>query len=266
MKLKVNEKQPIQLPYNDDEYETPVHRWMWVRRFIGATVLVTLLVHLFSSLGNNLVQECFVSDYSINQNKKAHTILQTGFPPLENVTGLSIEPQTAAAVAFSPDPSIKSQISTNNIFTDGKGESWWDRLFGKRHVHLKNVQLPVIMMQDDLEASLSICATKREKFKKVPAIPDMKHCTAQVDLRLDQTQVDEDSQFGVLEWIPESVIVLQKSQVYWLVVKTTSESFRWVYAANGISQYGVARETSEGWELSLESDPVPSAMIIVEEH
>lgn len=271
-------KGDIEKQQQQEEDNTPVvhNRWMWVRRFILCIILITLFMQSLAPIYFD--EEIFIADtvsektvVALDNKQKSHIVLHTGFPPLENISGLPIVPGKSAAAAFSPNPSSNvKQIDLNHAKIEGGGESWWDRLFPNRHVHLVNVQLPVVPLSKSntdgvVEATLSICASKKQRFGLGrPQIPDMKKC---VETTLVKSEpLDEEESFGVLEWVPEVTIVLQKSKVYWLVVQTPSEPFNWVYSQSGTNSYGTAYETEVGWEFKLEGEPIPSAMIMVEDH
>ncbi|KAI7890612.1 uncharacterized protein EV154DRAFT_421746 [Mucor mucedo] len=200
--------------------------------------------------------------------QKSHIVLHTGFPPAGNVSGLAITPGKAAATAFSPNPASSSvkHMDREHMTTTG-GESWWDRLFPNRHVHLVNVQLPVTTVTNTtvVEASLSVCGSKKQRFGLGrPQVPDMDACVETALVKSDRE--DEEDVFNVLEWTPEKTIVLQKSKLYWLVVQSPSVPFQWVNSELGINGYGTAVETEAGWEFKLEGEPIPSAMVVVEDH
>lgn len=242
------------------------NRWKWVRRGILSVVIMGLVVHTFSPLCQ---QE---DEFFIQQEKqqKSHIVLHTGFPPAANVSGLTITSRKAAATAFSPNPASSSvkHISKEHMTLVRNGESWWDRLFPNRHVHLVNVQLPVTTLTvngTEVEATLSVCGSKKQHFGLGrPQVPDMDSCVETAVVKSDKE--DEEDAFGVLEWIPEKTIVLQKSKLYWLVVQAPSNPFQWVNSELGINGYGTAVETEAGWEFKLEGEPIPSAMVVVEDH
>jgi hypothetical protein len=245
------------------EDNTPHHRWMWVRRFVLSIILVTLFMQTFYFEKED--QDMFISTAAVTKsNNKARIILHTGFPPPDNISGLSIVPGKAAATAFSPNPTSFKEIKMDRATSNGEG--WWDRLFPNRHVHLVSVQLPVVSTNHSVvQGTLSICASKRERFGLgKPQIPDLNKCVNTVSVKTDD--VDPDDNFGVLEWNPEATIVLKKSKMYWLVVQADSEPFSWIYAQGGSNQYGTAFETEAGWEFKLEGEPIPSAMVMVEDH
>ncbi|KAI8643383.1 hypothetical protein BD408DRAFT_414813 [Parasitella parasitica] len=268
--MKLDEKRSIeeQIYMEEEDNAHHQHRWMWVRRFILSIILITCFMQSFYYV-NDDKQDIFISTTTdITQNSKnSHIVLHTGFPPTQDVSGLSVEYGKAAATAFSPNPSsTKKHIDMKHLQTSG--ESWWDRLFPNRHVHLVSVQLPVVGKKTNFaNATLSICASKRSKFgPNSHDIPDLTKCVNSVSV---QTQdVDEEDLFGVLEWVPDMTIVLNKSKMYWLVVQAPSPdaAFEWVYAEGGSNQYGTAYETEIGWELKLEGEPIPSAMLMVEDH
>lgn len=248
------------------------NRWMWVRRFILCIILITLFMQSLAPIYFENDQDIFIAnDISINkESQKSHIVLHTGFPPSENVSGLPIYSGKAAATAFSPNPASNSvkQIDMKHTLIIG-GESWWDRLFPNRHVHLVSVQLPVAPLVKNangtVEATLSICASKKQRFGLGrPQIPDMSSCVETALVKSDAE--DAEDLFGVLEWTPEVTIVLQKSKLYWLVVQAPSNPFNWVNSEGGTNGYGTAFETEAGWEFKLDGEPIPSAMVMVEDH
>jgi hypothetical protein len=262
--MKLNEKHnSIEEQILSEQDNTP-HRWMWVRRFILSIILVTLFMQTFYF--DKEEQDIFISTTAISSKStnKPRIILHTGFPPPDNISGLSIVPGKAAATAFSPNPTSFKEINMDHAAQNG--ESWWDRLFPSRHVHLVSVQLPVVSTnKTSVQGTLSICASKRERFGLgKPQVPDLQKCVNTVSVTSDD--IDQDDSFGVLEWNPEVTIVLKKSKMYWLVVQAESEPFSWVYAQGGSNQYGTAFETETGWEFKLEGEPIPSAMVMVEDH
>lgn len=253
--------------------EPPVvnNRWVWVRRFIMCIVLITLLMQTLAPIYFDN-EDIFISDISMNmENQKSRIVLHTGFPSAVNISGLAIVPGKSAATAFSPNPAstFVKQIDMKHTAVTG-GEGWWDRLFPNRHVHLVNVQLPVTTFIKDVnatvvEAKLSICASKKQRFGLGrPQVPDMENCVETVLVK-SETEDPEDL-FSVLEWTPEVTIVLQKSKLYWLVVQAPSVPFLWVNSEMGVNNYGTAVETDAGWEFKLEGEPIPSAMVMVEDH
>ncbi|GAA5808518.1 hypothetical protein MFLAVUS_001909 [Mucor flavus] len=269
------EKQPVAL-YTDQETvsSSSNNRWMWVRRFIVCIILITLFMQSLAPIYLDSEQDIFIAtDVDQTETKKSHIVLHTGFPPTENVSGLSIFAGKAAATAFSPNPDSSAntkRIDMKHAFVDGSGESWWDRWFPNRHVHLVSVQLPVVPLVKNgtsgiVEATLSICASKKQRFGiGRPQVPDMSKCVETAALKSDAEESDDP--FSVLEWLPEVTIVLQKSKLYWLVVQTPSEPFKWVNSEGGSNQYGTAYETENGWEFKLDGELIPSAMVMVEYH
>lgn len=268
------EKQALAL-YTDEEVETvPVvqNRWMWVRRFMACIILITLFMQSLAPIYLDTEEEIFVVNSEkkeTSSKEKSHIVLHTGFPPTENVSGLTIYAGKSAATAFSPNPDSPDvrQIGLEHAKIRS-GESWWDRLFPNRHVHLVSVQLPVASIQRNgtiVEATVSICASKKQSFGiGRPQVPDMEKCVETVGLKSDAEEADD--LFSVLEWLPEVTIVLQKNKVYWLVVQTQNEPFKWVNAEAGLNRYGTAYETENGWEFKLDGEPIPSAMVMVENH
>lgn len=262
--MKLNEKHNSIEEQIIFEQDNTHHRWMWVRRFMLSVILVTLFMQAFYFDED---QDIFISTavMTTKESNKPRIILHTGFPPPDEVSGLSIVPGKAAATAFSPNPDSFKEINMDHAVTQS-GEGWWDRLFPNRHVHLVNVQLPVVSNNHTaVQGTLSICASKRKRFGlNKPQVPDLTKCVNTVSVTSDDI-VEEDN-FGVLEWEPDVTIVLKKSKMYWLVVQADSEPFSWVYAQGGANQYGTAFETETGWEFKLEGEPIPSAMVMVEDH
>ncbi|KAI8050127.1 uncharacterized protein B0P05DRAFT_563197 [Gilbertella persicaria] len=258
--MKLDEKYTVEEQIK--RQQTTSKRWKWVRRFTLFTFLVGLSIHTLYPV----VQQDNV--FITIQETKARVILHTGFPPVEHISGLSIQPGKAAATAFSPNPTNFKEIGMDRSY-HRTGESWWDRLFPNRHVHLVSVQIPVSSptQHNRIEGTLSICASKRHGMFGNIQVPDLNKCVQTVSVNNHQDEVTEDDLFGVLEWVPEEeVVVLKKSKLYWLVVQSDKEAFDWVYAEGGSNQYGTAYETEAGWELKLEGEPVPSAMIMVKDH
>ncbi|KAG2234436.1 hypothetical protein INT48_007184 [Thamnidium elegans] len=265
------EKQPVALYTDQDTPPVASNRWMWVRRFILCIILITLFMQSLAPIYLDSDEDIFIAnEVMLTETKKSHIVLHTGFPPTENVSGLTIYAGKAAATAFSPNPDSPNvkQIDMKHAFVDG-GESWWDRWFPNRHVHLVSVQLPVVPVVKNgtgiVEATLSICASKKQRFGiGRPQVPDMNKCVETAALKSDAEESDD--LFSVLEWLPEVTIVLQKSKLYWLVVQTPSEPFNWVNSEGGSNQYGTAFETENGWEFKLDGELIPSAMVMVEDH
>lgn len=242
--MRLEEKYNIEEQLLKEE-EDSQQRWKWVRRFIISILMVTLFAQCFPSSPE-------LSATTMTHDKKV--VLQTGFPPTEHVNGLPITVGKSAATAFSPNP---EQIQA-------KGESWWDRLFPHRHVHLNSVQIPVLANQTIFTCQLSICGSKKQKFGLGSPVPDVNNCMETV--LIETEPLEEGDTFAVVEWVPKETLVLKKSKMYWLVVETPAESFSWVYAQAGANPYGTAYQTELGWEYMLEGEPIPSAMIMVEEH
>lgn len=245
--MRLEEKYSIEEQLKKEE-GSQQQRWKWVRRFIISVMLITLFSQCFHS--NTTTNNTIVTNMA--QDKKV--VLQTGFPPTEHVNGLPITVGKSAATAFSPNP---EQIQA-------LGESWWDRLFPHRHVHLNSVQIPVLANQTLFTCQLSICESKKQKFGLGSPIPDLGKCLDTVLIETDP--LEEGDTFAVVEWVPKDTLVLKKSKMYWLVVETPAEEFMWVYAQEGANPHGTAYQTELGWEYKLEGEPIPSAMIIVEEH
>ncbi|KAL9537933.1 hypothetical protein MBANPS3_011337 [Mucor bainieri] len=265
--MKLDEKRSIeeQIYLEEEDAVQHQHRWMWVRRFILSIILITCCVQSFYHVSQDKEDVLLTATTTLDSDRKSHIVLHTGFPPTQEISGLLIENGKAAATAFSPNPSnTNKQIDMKHMKSND--ESWWDRLFPNRHVHLVSVQLPVIGENTNfVNATLSVCASKRLRFgPNSPQVPDLSKCVKSASV---QTQdVDEEDPFGVLEWTPDTTIVLTKAKMYWLVVQTPSAPFQWVYAEGGSNKYGTAYETEVGWEFKLEGQPIPSAMLIVEDH
>ncbi|KAG0165672.1 hypothetical protein DFQ28_008464 [Apophysomyces sp. BC1034] len=238
------------------------NRWTWVRRFVVSLVLVAVAMHC---LAPARLSQLWV-ERSSRGDKKSHIVLQTGFPSLDNLTGLAIH-SDAAAIAFSPRPLKRDQGLLSSF---GDDEGWWDRIFHRGHVHLANVQLPVLSKQlRSVEAVLSICTTTHDRFWQ--NVPDSMHCIASTQTKVDPedlTENEEEPLFGVIQWTPDSVIVLKKRQIYWLVVQSAATpGFDWAFTQDGPDPWGSAQQTSDDdWKLFSKQDPVLSAMVTVVEH
>ncbi|KAF7727444.1 hypothetical protein EC973_007513 [Apophysomyces ossiformis] len=270
----MEKSQPVIIP-NIQPVNQTKNRWIWVRRFVMSLVLVAAAMYLLAP--SQLSQLWF--EQGNKNDKKEYVVLQSGFPQMDNMTGLAMKDRTAAAIAFSPRP-VKTQqqqqqqeeeeeegFSSRSIL--GSGESWWDRIFHRGHVHLKNVQLPVLSRQlQSVEAVLSICTTTHDRFWQ--NVPDTMHCIASIQTKADPEAVAENGEesLGVIEWTPSNVIVLKKRQVYWLVVQSMgSEAFTWVSAQDGVDPWGSAQQTShDNWKLFSKNEPVLCAMATVTEH
>ncbi|KAG1439027.1 hypothetical protein G6F56_012434 [Rhizopus delemar] len=195
--------------------------------------------------------------FHIQSEQEPRLVLHTGFPPLEDIHGLSIFPGKAAAASFSPKAQEVSLM----------GESWWDRLFPSRHVHLTSVEIPV-RGHSNQAVSLSICPSERGRLGTDQGYPDLKKCLSTL---LSHLESSPEEPFGVVEWVPEDVVVLKKTNVYWLVVQSPDEgSLDWVYAQRSKSvnekEVTIAFQSENGWQMQLKDEPVPSVMLMVEEH
>lgn len=244
----------------------------WINSLILLVLSLVALLKIFTTI--NIEQDLVTlpdiqsSSFFTKQEKKPTLVLHTGFPPLETVKGLPILPGKAAAAAFIPKPST----TTNDVKVQTRkgGESWWDRLFPNHHVHLSRVQLPIMSSTNKtMTATLSICPSERSRFGS-SRFPDTKKC---LSTRLVQlSPIEEGDDFGVIDWEPELVVVLKKSTVYWLVVQApdVDASFDWVYAKESKDAVEkesiIAVQNENGWQLQLAEQPIPSVMILVEEH
>ncbi|KAI8363921.1 hypothetical protein BD560DRAFT_403909 [Blakeslea trispora] len=238
-------------------------------RLLSSIGILALLIHLVCPSIRNRDKAHVTTYNSSNESTNPRIILHTGFPPIDNISGLPIQSDKAAAIAFSPNPENFKEISMSRSLHLAGGESWWDRIFPNRHVHLVSVQIPVASSttKNHIQGKLSICASKASNHAQVP---DTNKCVETVSINNNQDDdMSQDDMFGVLEWKPDEVVVLKKSKLYWLVVQSeNSQPFNWVYAdtISGSSQYGTAYETETGWQLKLEGEPVPSAVIMVADH
>ncbi|ORZ01525.1 hypothetical protein BCR43DRAFT_542514 [Syncephalastrum racemosum] len=182
-------------------------------------------------------------------------------PPADGIAGRVIG-QYASAVAFSPAPDNTASA------VRGSGESWWDRLFPWRHMHLHSVQLPVTISQGELSAihaRLTIC-TQLESMQ----------CVATTDIQVEPDTLDDQdgpNMMGVLEWYPDETIVLKKKQIYWLILENSGkQAFEWIYAdpiSTVVGDRGVAHETSNGWQIEQDGGPgadIPSIIVGVVAH
>ncbi|OBZ88015.1 hypothetical protein A0J61_03931 [Choanephora cucurbitarum] len=238
-------------------------------RLLSSIGLLALFMHLAYPAITKQDEAQITTFATTSSNANPRIILHTGFPPIENISGISIQSGKAAAIAFSPNPENFKEMSMGRSLHLTAGESWWDRLFPNRHVHLVNVQIPVAssLTKNHIQGKLSVCASKSSNHAQVP---DLNKCveTASVNNNLDDDE-SQDDMFGVLEWIPDEAVVLKKSKLYWLVVQSEdNQPFNWIYsdAVGGANQYGTAYETEIGWRLKLEGEPVPSAIIMVADH
>ncbi|KAI8145601.1 hypothetical protein BJV82DRAFT_604323 [Fennellomyces sp. T-0311] len=221
-------------------------RWAWVRRFILSLVVLAVVMHCTAPTRLSQL-------WKSHNEKKEHLVLHTGFPAVgEKMSGQRIQVQQGAAIAFSPN------------FANAQKESWWDRLFPWRHVHLSSVQLAVHSDQP-VSARLAICTSTRDNLWQT--IPDASKCIASAELQV----LDPADDPGILEWIPsqdEDAIVMRKKNVYWLLVQADANQFDWVYAQPSDDLIGdsrVAYETQNGWKLQ-EDEMIPSIMITVVDH
>ena len=253
--------------------ESHTKRWAWVCRFILSLAALAFVMHCMSS---NRLPQLWQSYSKENAGKKEHLVLHTGFPAIGvEPNGLSILPNQGAAIAFSPNTAGSSSLLPNN--NDGnvnvQKESWWDRLFPWRHVHLHSVQLPVHSSKP-IKARLAVCTSTRDSTTLWQNIPDASQCVASAT---PLTVLDPQDDPGVLEWIAPTpnnaavandAIVLRKKNVYWLVVQTEQDEFDWVYALPSEDYIGdsrVAYETQNGWKLE-QTDYIPSIMVTVVDH
>lgn len=249
---KMKEKQildPIQ------PMETTTRRWKgWIVFFIGLTSLFYMVDRQDAFVLTN--SQCAMT------SQRPSTVLHSGFPPIDNVTGLTILPGKAAAIAFEPNPAVERL----NVMG---GESWWDRLFPNRHVHLHSVQVPILSARNQtISAVVSICSGEGGRLTRRKRFPDMQHC---VSTKAVEIETEPGDTFGVLEWEPEVVIVLKKSTRYWLVLESPSveSSFEWVYAeqpSDVTEGIPVAIQGENGWQMQLKDTPPPSAIVMVERH
>ncbi|KAI9483609.1 MAG: hypothetical protein EXX96DRAFT_149481 [Benjaminiella poitrasii] len=273
----VDEKKLIKEQYileEEDYCYVKSKRWMWVRRCIFSIFLLILMMQVTYVIhGRNIITlASTIVETEDQQNPRI--VLLTGFPPTKDISGFTIgSGKASAATAFSPNPTTSAESSSSgkvNIEMANGGEGWWDRLFPNRHVHLTSVQIPIATKENrktaTIQGTLSICGSKKRSGYGLgrPQVPDLSNCLGTVSLQTEN--IEEGELFGVLEWVPDTAIVLKKSKLYWLVVQTQSEPFIWVYAQGGSNTYGTAHETENGWEFQLDDEPVPSAIIIVEDH
>ncbi|KAI9020229.1 hypothetical protein CLU79DRAFT_756261 [Phycomyces nitens] len=253
-------------------------RWLYVRRFILSLVGVGLVMHCLALTPTPTQLAQYWQSFETSEATLAmiaaevqpKTVLHTGFPPVENISGQKITPNQAAAIAFSPHPSLSpvsaAKVAANGMFKKTMDEGWWDRIFHRGHVHLTSVQLAVRSPDlSSLQATVKVCTTTHSGLWK--NVPDNVNCVAEKTLKVAPEDLeDEESPFGVLEWIPDDVIVLKKRQLYWLVVEAPADAFDWVFAQAGINPYGSALETEEGWQLQSQEEPVPTTIIVVQDH
>ncbi|KAI9498920.1 hypothetical protein BDB00DRAFT_797302 [Zychaea mexicana] len=248
---------PPVLHYNPPSNDSHTKRWAWVGRFILSLAALAFVMHCTSSTRLSQL-------WKSHNSPKEHLVLHTGFPAIgTNMNGQPILPKQGAAIAFSPGASAVS----------AQKESWWDRLFPWRHVHLKSVQLAVHSSSSsstttsDLKARLAVCTSTHDSLWQ--NIPDASQCVASTSSLSVLDPMDDP---GVLEWHPseeqEDAIVLRKKNVYWLIVQTEQDEFDWVYALPSDDSLGdnrVAYETQNGWKLQ-QDELVPSVMITVTDH
>ncbi|KAL1929667.1 hypothetical protein VTP01DRAFT_1805 [Rhizomucor pusillus] len=237
-------------------------RWAWVRRFIGSLVVITLVMHCIAPA--RLPQ--FWTTTTTEKSTKDKVVLHTGFPGMDDLVGQIVTKERAAAIAFSPTLILSSE----SIARKNK-ESWWDRLFPWRHVHLTSVQLPVASRDlNKVKAELSICTSTRDDLWR--SVPDDAKCIASATVRVESLE-QEDDPFGVIEWVPKDPVVLKKNTVYWLVARSAGPvDFAWMFAqpaTSNIGDRGLAYQDPEaGWELQErnEDELVPSIIVTVRDH
>ncbi|KAI9265068.1 hypothetical protein BDA99DRAFT_507614 [Phascolomyces articulosus] len=248
------------------QQESHSKRWTWVRRFIISLAALAFIMHCTSS--NRLSQ--LWKSYS--KDGKEHLVLHTGFPAIgDDAMGQSIFPNQGAAIAFSPNTAAAASTMMQPRDITIQKESWWDRWFPWRHVHLKSVQLAVHSPSSKpVKARLAVCTSTRDASTLWETIPDATQCVASMS---SLTVLDSNDDPAVLEWIAptedsEDAIVLRKKNIYWLVVQTEQDEFDWVYALPSDDYIGdsrVAYETQNGWKLE-QGEQVPSVMITVVDH
>ncbi|KAL0087602.1 hypothetical protein J3Q64DRAFT_1733581 [Phycomyces blakesleeanus] len=245
-------------------------RWLYVRRFILSLVGVGLVMHCLALTPTPTQLAQYWQSFETSEAAIATTAATAAATRTINSDNY---PSQAAAIAFSPHPSLSPVSITNTRFAaDGffrkttMDEGWWDRIFHRGHVHLTSVQLAVRSPDlSSLQATVKICTTTHSGLWK--NVPDSVNCVAEKALKVAPEDLeDEESAFGILEWIPDDVIVLKKRQLYWLVVEAQVDNFDWVFAQAGINPYGSALETEEGWQLQSQEEPVPTTIIVVQDH
>ncbi|KAI7859333.1 hypothetical protein BDC45DRAFT_497379 [Circinella umbellata] len=253
--------------------ESHTRRWGCVYRFILCLAGLAIVMHCVSSNRLSQLQQFYKKE---NGGKNEHLILHTGFPAIGvESDGLPILHNQGAAIAFSPNTAGFSLLTTNSDDNlSVQKESWWDRLFPWRHVHLHSVQLPVHSSKP-IKARLAVCTSTRDSTLW-QNFPDVSQC---VSSATPLTVLDPQDDPGVLEWIApgpnnaadgneNDAIVLRKKNVYWLVVQTEQDEFDWVYALPSEEYIGdtqIAYETQNGWKLE-QDDNIPSIMITVVDH
>ncbi|KAI8967378.1 hypothetical protein BDF20DRAFT_840231 [Mycotypha africana] len=298
------------------ENEISERKWKLKRRFfIFSTVFSIFCFIIFSQLAASNTSVTGILSEDIQQ-QQLYTVLHTGFPPTtkSRISGLNVEASKAAAIAFKPNPAAANEKKNGFISQQGastaqyhvdsidNNEGWWDRLFPQNHVHLSFLQIPVLRtltsidnscscffsserrpVNNTIEASLSICESKKERFWSKQQIPNLDQCVDSVTVRtiVDDDGVDNDEYsylFSVLEWAPTTAapVVLRKTKLYWLVVRTTTdeELFEWIYVdergrkEQGFNEgpYDIVYQNELGWEHKFNDEPIPSVMIRVEEH
>ncbi|KAI9281089.1 hypothetical protein BY458DRAFT_429957 [Sporodiniella umbellata] len=180
--------------------------------------------------------------------KEPRLVLHTGFPPIEGVNGLPLIRGRAAAASFS--------------VVSAEGESWWDRWFGRRHVHLVRVELPV--RGDRIQ--LSVCPAETRRWGTTQGFPDLERCVASV--ALETSRQDPEDLFRVVEWEPTETVLLKKSVNHWLVVQSAQDNLDWVYAQTSPNrgQDTIAYQNEGSWQLQLKDQPIPSIMITIQDH
>ncbi|KAI9323682.1 hypothetical protein BX666DRAFT_2022408 [Dichotomocladium elegans] len=286
----MEEKNPPTLYHHPDTHT----RWTWVRRFIVSLFILALVLHCAAPKARlSQLWEASSNKHCCNhdakdarQQQEPKIVLHTGFPVPDALTGQTILPNHAAAVAFSPMTDDDERSSGRSTVTyvgqhrTKAGESWWDRLFPWRHVHLHSVQLAVTThgQLDHVRATLSICTSARDSLWQ--NIPDMQKCVASATSSVVVVDPPSDEAapqllpLGIMEWIPEEAIVLKKKQIYWLVVQAApgTDEFDWVFAqvsGGAVGDRGLAYQSDAGWQLQDENDdgqPIPSVIITVTDH
>ncbi|KAJ8652640.1 hypothetical protein O0I10_011718 [Lichtheimia ornata] len=244
-------------------------RWTWVRRFIAVLVVLAVVMHCTAPRAR--LSQLWKHTYS--NDKEPQLVLHTGFPVPDAVVGQTIQPKGySAAMAFAPVDTSSSSLTVQNK------ESWWDRIFSWRHVHLASVQLAVTSPGplDHVRATISICTSTHDDLWQ--SIPDATKCIASTMRGVDEGTAP-DEPLGIITWNPvqeeKDAIVLKKNKVYWLVVEAPpgADAFEWALAqiSGGVGAHqGVALETPErGWQLQNADDddaPIPSVMLSVVPH
>ncbi|KAI8888247.1 hypothetical protein K501DRAFT_282942 [Backusella circina FSU 941] len=62
-------------------------------------------------------------------------------------------------------------------------------------------------------------------FRSRTTSPDLTHCIETTHISLNKDDMEQESPFSIIEWVPESVVVLKKSTQYWLVVPAPTKAF-----------------------------------------